>query len=117
MDSAANNLLKRMKMTYTLGEIIAKRVFRLGETSNNELTVLIGKPAQFPDSSDFYVPYQISGTGRDSVRRVGGIDAIQCLQLVMKGISAELDRINRENNGLLRWEGDESGSLGFEPSS
>ena len=101
-------------MIVELGDVIAKRTFRWAESSAEGLTVLIGRPVQFPDSEDYYVPYQIKGIGSNPVRYAGGVDSIQCLQLVMKGISAELDRIGNQAEDQLLWDGDETGRLGFD---
>lgn len=100
-------------MTVNLGEVIASRSFQLEGSPNIELIVLIGTPQQFPDSGDFYVPYQIRGFEDEETRYVGGVDSVQCLQLVMKVIGAKLARLNALSGHAISWEGDNAGGLGF----
>jgi len=102
-------------MTYELGEIIATRELYLAEDDGSRRLVIIklGKPRQFPDSSDFYVPFQITGIGSETVLCAGGIDAFQALQGVMPVIGAQLSALNEEYAHRLRWEGDETSAVGF----
>ena len=96
-----------------VGEVIATRRLHLLDDETREIFVLIGKPRQFPDSSDYYCPFQVTGIGSGKVKYAGGVDAIQAIQLAMGMIAAELDALNNANRGRLRWEGDERGGLGF----
>ncbi len=99
-----------------LGEIIARR--KLEATSvdgiKSELIVNIGMPKEFPDSSDFYAPFQICGIGSEEVWYAGGVDAVQALQLSMGMIRAELNALRSRRNLDISWEGDETGRLGFD---
>lgn len=97
---------------YGLGEIVATRKLAIG-LREGAIEVLIGRPSPFPDSEDFFVPYQIIGIGDESIRYAGGIDSVQCIQLAMAKIGYELEAINESLGRTLRWEGDETGNLGF----
>ena len=96
-----------------LGELIAERRFKVESKPSIEIIVAIGKPKPFLDSDDYYVPYQIKGIGDEHIKFAGGIDAIQCLQLVMKIIGSELWGINESREDKIIWDGDENGGLGF----
>jgi hypothetical protein len=100
-------------MTVNLGDVIAMRIYKLGTNSNEELVVQIGKPTHFPDSDDFYVPYRITGAGDEATRYIGGIDSVQCLQLVMHIIGAELFRLSELLGQSIRWSGGDNGEIGF----
>jgi hypothetical protein len=100
----------------SVGEIVAvRRLFLEGqEPSSGDILVKVGKPQQFPDSTDYYCPYQITGVGDEKVRYAGGIDAVQAIELAFRAIGIDLYvGINREFDDRLRWEGDEHGDLGF----
>ncbi|MEJ7623363.1 MAG: hypothetical protein WKF34_05175 [Pyrinomonadaceae bacterium] len=99
-------------MTKKIDEIIASRNLECDLDNGRHLIIRIGKPTQFEDSEDYYVLYQITGVGDEKTKFVGGVDGVQCLQLVMKGIAADLWRINNTLGWKLRWNG-EAGSLGF----
>ena len=101
--------------TYPLGEVIATRNLALvkADGSRTIVQVRLGKPTRFPDSSDCYVPFQITGIGSERVFCAGGIDGFQALQDVMPIISAQLSALGGTCGGELRWEGDETGALGF----
>jgi hypothetical protein len=103
-----------MKLT-EIGIVIAEReLVSMAEPGAGHLVkIRIGLPQQFPDSSDYYVPYRIEGIGTQKVRYAGGIDAIQALELVMILIGADLFALNQECGGCLRWVGGASGNLGF----
>ena len=98
-----------------LGDVIAMRELSLVEGDAVPKTVLVklGKPRQFPDASSYYVPFQITGIGSEKVRRAGGVDAIQAIQLAMKMIGATLDKLNQDVGGSIRWEAGGVGDLGF----
>ena len=96
-----------------LGDVIAERRFKFESKLTSEIIVAIGKPMPFPDSDDYYVPYQIKGIGDEHIKFAGGIDAVQCLKLVMKIIGSELWVINEPLTEKIIWDGDENGSLGF----
>jgi len=98
-----------------VGEIIAVRVLEYVEqgTKSSLVEVAIGKPRQFPDSTDYYVPYRIKGAGIEKLWFAGGVDAVQALQLVMVGIGSDLLVISRKLPGKLQWIGGDPGDLGF----
>ena len=96
-----------------VGDVIATRMLHLIGEAAKEIRVLIGKPRPFPAGRDFYCPYQITGLGDEKVRYAGGIDAVQALQLAMRMIACDLGLLNESSGRKLRWEGDESGDLGF----
>jgi hypothetical protein len=77
--------------------------------------VKIGLPRQFPDSTDYYCPVQVvaEGDNRGQISYAAGIDAVQALQLGMKLAGGILVRVNQLCGGKLRWDGDETGDLGF----
>lgn len=99
-------------MINELEEVIAMRILDCPTATNEELVILIGKPVKFEDSDNYRVPYQIKGAGIEKVKFVGGVDAIQCLQLVMKAIGAELWRLDNTFGGIVTWNG-ERGDFGF----
>jgi Domain of unknown function (DUF6968) len=99
-----------------LGDIVAVRDLSLinQQGISSIVQVLIGTPRRFPDSTDYYCPFQIVGFGDEEIRYAAGVDGIQALQLVMSTIGAIL-RFRFENlSGNLRWEaGDCEGDFGF----
>jgi len=96
-----------------IGEIIALRKLYLTGEKDKTIAVSIGKPQQFPDSQDYYCPFQITGIGSEKIKYAGGVDAIQAIQLAFDMIGVDLYVLNKENNGRIRWEADRKGSLGF----
>ena len=98
-----------------VGEIIAVRVLEYVEQGKEKssVEVAIGKPRQFPESTDYYVPYRIKGAGIEKLWYAGGVDAVQALQLVMLGIGSDLLVISRKLPGQLQWVGDIPGDFGF----
>ena len=55
-----------------IDDIVAKRVYKIGRGEDTSaVTVLLGKPEQFPDSTDFFAPYQIKGIGSEKIRYSG----------------------------------------------
>ena len=99
-------------MENSIEDIIATREFkRVSDTSS--ILLIIGKPKQFADSDDFYTPYQILGIGGERVRRVGGVDAVQSLQLALNMIGHDLKVLNEKREKQLIWDGSQDGDLGF----
>ncbi len=100
-----------------VGDIVAERKLTLLRDGKpfSEVLVLLGKPNQLPDFPDFYCPYQFKGAGSESekVRYICGIDPFQALLLAIRALECDLDLLNKELGGNLRWEGDEKGWLGF----
>lgn len=97
----------------SIGEIIASRKLFMKDEPQKEIQVLIGKPALYMGSSDYYCPIQIKGIGDERVEYAVGIDSVQALLLSLKRLEFILIRLNDETGGQLRWEGDEKGNLGF----
>jgi hypothetical protein len=93
-------------------EVIATRSI-LVKDKEKKITIIIGKPKQFPDTPDYYCPYQILGIGDEKIRYAAGIDAVQAIQLAMVMIGSDLYTLKEATTGQLRWKGDEKGDLGF----
>lgn len=91
--------------------IVATRNLMLA--GSRRIIIFLGKPEKFPDSDDYYCPYQIIGLGAEKVRYAGGIDAVQALQLALNMIGADLYTSAESKNGELSWEGGKKGELGF----
>lgn len=94
-----------------VGEPIATRSLDLA--NRGPVTVTIGMPKQFLDSTDFYCPYQITGLAKERIGYAGGVDAVQALMLTLERIGAELCTLEEVKSGELSWQGDEAGALGF----
>ena len=99
----------------SVGEVIATRSLLLlrDGTAKAEVIVVLGKPQAGQDQHGFYCPYQIRGAGDEKVRAAHGVDAFQALQLALSILAVELDVLNKELGGRLRWECDDEGGLGF----
>ena len=96
-----------------VGEIIAVRnLFFEGETEN-KISVIIGKPQEYPGTSDYYCPVQIKGIGSEKVEYAVGIDEVQAIHLAFKWAGAMLSHLNKSIGGRLRWEGGEPEDFGF----
>ncbi len=80
-----------------------------------DVLVLVGKPQNFPDSPDYYCPFQIIGVGDQSVSYTGGVDSIQAIQMALREVGAQLLALNKANGGKLRWEAGGEGDLGLPP--
>ncbi len=92
---------------------IAERMLMIGGR-DDFLTVRLGKPAEFPDGTGFYCPYQIRGRDISIDGYGGGIDSIQAIQTALSAIAVDLNyKVNTKYEGRLLWEGDENGYLGF----
>lgn len=103
-------------MTLTnVGEIIAVRNLHFLDDDEKEISVLIGKPQQFMESSAYYCPFQIIGIGAGNVSYVAGLDAVQALQFAMAMIGAHLYAFSDAHGNRLRWNGSGDGLLGFPP--
>jgi hypothetical protein len=102
-------------MDFDLGEIIATRQFRFIDEGNNEraVSVLVGKPQQSGDSSDYQCPFQVIGIGSQTTQLARGYDSIQALQSALILISANLNYLNDELGRKLIWAGGRDGELGF----
>jgi hypothetical protein len=102
-------------MDFDLGEIIATRKFGFVDEGNNEraVSVLVGKPQQSNDSSDYQCSFQVIGIGSQITQVARGYDSIQALQSALILISANLNYLNNEIGRKLVWEGGRTGELGF----
>jgi Domain of unknown function (DUF6968) len=102
----------------TLGEIIATRKLHYvdGQSVRRTVSVLIGKPQPIPNVSAYSCAFQIIGVGNQETNLASGHDAIQALQSAINLIDANLDQLNDELGGRLRWDKD-SGELGFAATS
>lgn len=98
-----------------LGDIIASRSLTREEEDGNlsEVVVLIGKPRQMEDHSDFFAPYQFRGIGGEKIRYAAGVDAVQALQLAMMMIGAELAALNKKPGSKIAWDCGDDGDFGF----
>jgi hypothetical protein len=99
----------------SVGELIASRTLTIQQdgSATAEVTVLLGKPQQWPEHDDYFCPYQIKGAGDDKIRYTGGVDSFQALHLALSTLRVELEVLNKDLAGRLRWECDDSGALGF----
>jgi len=89
-----------------VGEVIGSRKFEIPSVDGNtEVTLRLGKPQPFPDSSGFFCPVQIVGLGDEKVRYAGGIDEIQSLQLALRMAGVLLETVAPEIRAKLRWKG------------
>lgn len=96
-----------------IGDVIAVRKFNLQKDKKKEIYVVIGKPQQFSDSTDYYCPFQIKGIGSEKIKFAGGVDAVQAIQLVIKMIGIDLHVLNQTLGGTLRWDASDNDDLGF----
>jgi hypothetical protein len=98
-----------------LGEVIATRTLLVhhDQGAPSEVVILLGKPQQLPDHTDYYCPYQIKGIGAERVKYACGIDTFQALLLALSTLGVELEVLNKDLGGKLRWECGERGGLGF----
>ncbi len=98
-----------------IGVIIAtRRYFLAGKRDNQpEIVVQIGKPQPFPNAVDFFCPVQLIAPSINKLSYGAGVDEVQALQLALKLIASELEILNKEYQGALRWIGNEDGDLGF----
>jgi hypothetical protein len=102
----------------SVGEVIVTRTLTLlqDQRSPTDVLVSLGKPQQVPGHSDYYCAYQITGAGLGKVKHSCGIDPFQALQLALSTLGVELEMLNKELGGRLRWECDDRGDLGFPTS-
>jgi hypothetical protein len=100
---------------YQLGEVIATRELSIKQSDQSKRTVIVklGKPIRFPESNDYYAPFQITGIGNETVLCAGGIDAFQAIHEVMRVIGAQLMALQDTAKMRFTWIGDESGGVGF----
>ena len=99
----------------SIGELIATRSLTLIQDGGqaSDVVILLGKPQQLPDHTDYYCPYQVKGAGSEKVRYACGVDPLQALQLALSTLGVELEVLNKELGGRLRWDCGEKGGLGI----
>jgi len=83
--------------------VIAERTLTIDEDSGRTITVKLGSPTFDPGTGDFACPYQICGPGIGINHPAFGFDGIQAIELAIRMIGAELDRIEKTQNITLRW--------------
>jgi hypothetical protein len=80
-------------------EIIAERSLTFSSDGTEKpVRVLIGRPYAESDGT-YFCPYKIVGIDPEPIRRAGGVDGIQALQLALVMIGAELSI----HSGSLKW--------------
>jgi Domain of unknown function (DUF6968) len=101
----------------SIGELIAVRTLDLVRDQGppSDVVVSLGKPQQMPGHPDYFCPYQIRGAGSEKVKHSCGVDSFQALQLALSTLGVELEVLNKELGGRLRWDCDDKGDLGFPP--
>ena len=99
-----------------LGAVIAKRDLRYSDPENGSraVQVLLGTPQESLPGREWCCPWKIVGLGDEEVRAAYGVDAFQCLQLVMLMIGATLVA-RAEDETRLSFDG-EPGDVGFPKS-
>jgi hypothetical protein len=98
-----------------VSEVIAMRslVLLRNDGAESDVVVLLGKPQQLPDHPDYYCSYQIKGAGDEKARYACGVDSFQALHLALSTLSVELEVLDKDLGGKLRWDCDDKGGLGF----
>jgi hypothetical protein len=73
-------------------EVVAERALKAAiDEKVLDVQVRFGKPILHPEG-DWVCPYQIIGIGSQTWRWIGGIDAVEALQLAMYAAGADLSR-------------------------
>jgi hypothetical protein len=96
----------------TVGEVVASRRLSLVDEPSREILVKMGKP-QSLDGKDWYCPTQVTGIGNEKVYGIFGSDAIQAIELAMRFLGSELQRLNTQHQGRIRWNDAPTGWFGF----
>jgi len=98
----------------SIGEIIATRKLYFIDESDNKRTVsvFVGKPEESSDPPGYHCPFQIIGIGSQGTNVANGSDSIEALQSAMTLIGENLNHLNNELAGRLKWNGD-ANDLGF----
>jgi hypothetical protein len=94
--------------------VIATRSLKLLDASGGQspVTIEIGAPYPFPDDTGYRCPIRVVGLGEDTVREIGGIDAVQALLLALRFLETTLPAFAQEAGARLVWE-DDSEDLGL----
>ncbi len=93
----------------SIEHVIAIRELELGQ--DKTITIKIGKPDIYPETTHYYCPYQILGIGKESIRYAYGEDSVQSLLLALSKIGIELYTSGEAKTGELKWLG--MANLGF----
>jgi hypothetical protein len=96
----------------TIGEVIATRKLYLVDELSREIVVKIGKP-QPSEHNDYRCPIQVTGIGEECVYGIVGADSVQALELAMRFLGSELQRLNTQHQGRIRWGDAPKGWFGF----
>ena len=96
----------------TIGEVIATRTLSLVDDPSREIVVKIGKP-QLSEHDEFHCAIQVTGIGEERVYGIFGVDSVQALQLAMRFLGSELQRLNTQHHGRIRWGDAPTGWFGF----
>jgi len=96
----------------TIGEVIATRQLCLVDDPSREILVKIGKP-QLSEHNDYVCPIQVTGIGEERVYGIYGVDSVQALELGMRALGSELQRLNTQHQGRIGWGDAPKGWFGF----
>ena len=96
----------------TLGEVIATRQLKLYGEPEKDVVVKIGKPEQ-SEHHDYCCRIQVTGVGNERVHGIYGVDSVQAIELAMRFLGSELQRLNTQHEGRLRWGDAPKGWFGF----
>jgi hypothetical protein len=97
-----------------MGPVVAERRLRVSGRPDLDVRLRIGKPRPYPDDprENYYCPYEITGLGKEHGGHIGGVDAIQAVELTLRVLPSVLDALRREYPGL-GWEDAPPGDYGF----
>lgn len=96
----------------SVGEVIATRLLELAGDPVAEVLVKIGKPER-SEHNDFCCRVQVTGLGDERVHGIFGVDSVQALELAMRFLGSELQHLNTQYKGQLRWGDAPTGWFGF----
>lgn len=94
-------------------DVIAERSYSVENDPTNVVVVRIGRPQPYQDQKDWFCILELSGPAGRRRTEVGGIDAIQALQGVLRMAGIQVAETNRNLDGRLRREGFDDGDLGW----
>ena len=84
-------------------DIIATRTFFLAD--GGAVTLVIGRPENFPGGEDFRSSFQIIGIGDEKLRYALGADSMQALVIALKIAATYLKQSDEYRAGRLTWGG------------
>src|SRR5262249_47478676 len=96
----------------TIGEVIATRQLNIMAEPDREVLVKIGRPEP-SEHHDYCCRIQVTGIGDERIDGIYGVDAVQALELAMRFLGSELQRLNTQHQGRLRWGDAPKGWFGF----